>query len=178
MSDPQDLPKQRRFAMSKTIKTTEQPASETAILKALASTPEATATEVASTAGLGRSTTSKVLARLQAAGKVTRTEGGREGRRLLPDRWALTSARPAGKTTSKKATHSQTDAERLRPGQLDGLVLAYLKKNVRSGPHGPTAIARALNRSSGAVANCLVRLTRAEQVQEISEHPRRYNLAA
>jgi hypothetical protein len=39
-------------------------------------------------------------------------------------------------------------ADALRPGQLDGLVLAFLKENADSGPHGPTAVAKALGRSS------------------------------
>jgi hypothetical protein len=57
-------------------------------------------------------------------------------------------------------------------------VLAYLKRNARSGPHGPTTIAKALERSSGAVGNCLVRLTRDNRTREVSEKPRRYSLAA
>ncbi len=56
--------------------------------------------------------------------------------------------------------------------------MTYLKRNADSAPHGPTAIARALNRSSGAVGNCLVRLTLNQQVREVSERPRRYRLAA
>jgi DNA-binding IclR family transcriptional regulator len=66
----------------------------------------------------------------------------------------------------------------VKPGQLDGLVLSYLKKNADSGPHGPTAVAKALNRSSGATSNCLTRLTNAKQVRQDSEKPRRYSLAA
>ena len=68
--------------------------------------------------------------------------------------------------------------EHLKPGQLDELVLAYLKENADSGPHGPTTVAKALVRSSGAVGSCLVRLTKAEQVRQDSEKPRRYSLAA
>lgn len=67
---------------------------------------------------------------------------------------------------------------RLRPGQLDGLVLKYLEENAATGPHAPTGVARALERSSGAVGNCLVRLTEARKVRQVSEKPRRYSLAA
>ena len=35
-----------------------------------------------------------------------------------------------------------------------------------------------LDRSSGAVGNCLVRLTKAKQVRQDDEKPRRYSLAA
>ena len=91
------------------------------------------------------------------------------------------SAEPAAKTAKPKAgadAKPKAASEHLKPGQLDGLVLAYLKKNADSGPHGPTAVARALDRSSGAVGNCLVRLTKAKQVRQDSDKPRRYSLAA
>jgi hypothetical protein len=167
--------------MSNSKQTTEKPASERAVLKALAANPEATAAEVADAAGVGRSTASKVLARLASTGEVRRTEGGRDGARRLPDRFALASAEPAAKTAKPKvAADAKPEAagEHLKPGQLDGLVLAYLKKNADSGPHGPTAVARARERSSGAVGNCLVRLTKAKQVRQDNEKPRRYSLAA
>ena len=57
-------------------------------------------------------------------------------------------------------------------------MLAYLKENADSGPHAPSAVAKALLRSSGAVGNCLVRLTDAKQVRQESDKPRRYSLAA
>jgi hypothetical protein len=167
--------------MSNSKQTTEKPASERAVLKALAANPEATAAEVADAAGVGRSTASKVLARLASTGEVRRTEGGRDGARRLPDRFALASAEPAAKTAKPKvAADAKPEAagEHLKPGQLDGLVLAYLNKTADSGPHGPTAVARALERSSGAVGNCLVRLTKAKQVRQDNEKPRRYSLAA
>jgi MarR family len=160
---------------------TKTPPAEQAILKALAADPEATAAEVAVAAGVGRSTASKVLARLASAGEARRAEGGRDGARRLPDRFSLAAAEPAGKTAKPKAAAGakpKATGEHLKPGQLDGLVLAYLKRNADSGPHGPTAVARALDRSSGAVGNCLVRLTKAKQVRQDNEKPRRYSLAA
>jgi hypothetical protein len=78
--------------MSKTDKTTATPTSEEAILKALASQPDTTTAEIASAAGLGRSTASKALAQLASSGEVSRTAGGREGARRLPDRFSLASA--------------------------------------------------------------------------------------
>ena len=167
--------------MSKTAKPAAKPSAEEAVTKALKAKPDATAAEVAAAANLGRSTASKALARLTSAGRVRRTEGGRDGGRRLPDRFALASAKSAGKAAKlplAKDAKPKAAEERLKPGQLDGLVLAFLKKNTDSGPHGPTAVAKALNRSSGAVGNCLVRLTRERQVREISERPRRYSLAA
>jgi hypothetical protein len=169
--------------------TTEKPASEQAVLNALASEPDATAADVASAAAVGRSTASKVLARLASSGEVRRTEGGRDGARRLPDRFALASAETAAADGEPKAAEDATpkaaaDAKpnaagkHLKPGQLDGLVLGYLKENADSGPHGPTTVAKALNRSSGAVGNCLVRLTKSKEVRQDSEKPRRYSLAA
>jgi predicted DNA-binding transcriptional regulator YafY len=183
--------------MSNSKQTTEKPASEQAAFKALAANPEATAAEVAAAANVGRSTASKVLVRLTSSGEVRRIEGGRDGARRLPDRFALASAAPAtddgkskaaedaeleaaddGKPEAAEDAKPKTAREHLKPGQLGELVLAYLKDNADSGPHGPTTVAKALVRSSGAVGNCLVRLTKAEQVRQDSEKPRRYSLAA
>jgi hypothetical protein len=66
--------------------------------------------------------------------------------------------------------------EHLKPGQLDGLVLDFLRENEASGPHGPTTVAKALNRSAGATSNCLTRLTKAKEVRQDNEKPRRYSL--
>lgn len=164
-----------------------KPSAEQALMSALAARPSGLSTaELANAAGVGRSTASKLLARLESTGRALRTPGGRDGARRLPDRWTPASSptSPASKSTEApagaKGEHTDghtAGVDRLRPGQLDGLVLGYLKQNARSAPHGPTAIANALGRSSGAVGNCLVRLTLNKQVQEISEKPRRYTLA-
>lgn len=88
-----------------------------------------------------------------------------------------TGTKPASATDGKPSA-IKANANKLKPGQLEPLVLDYLKENADSGPHSPTTVAKALQRSSGAVGNCLVRLTRAKKVHEVSEHPRRYSLAA
>ena len=155
--------------MSKTEQTAEKPASEQAVLKALAAKPQATAVDIAGAAGLGRSTVSKVLARLASTGEVRRTES----ERLLPDQFALATIKPIANDVKATAV-----GDRLKLGQLDGLVLDYLTENADTGPHGPKTVARALNRSFGAVGNCLVRLTRARQVRQDNEKPSRYSLAA
>jgi hypothetical protein len=180
--------------MSKSKQTTEN--SEGLVRKALKDFPGATTQGIASAAGIGRSTASKLLARLESADEVVRTKEGREGARKLPDRWSLaentertsdsdhTAAQPrAGQTSAGKAkpraaksARKATAEQRLRPGQLDGLVLTYLQDNAASGPHGPGSVAKALNRSSGAVGNCLVRLTRSKQARQVGERPRRYSI--
>jgi hypothetical protein len=63
---------------------------------------------------------------------------------------------------------------RLRPGELDGLVLSYLCKHEKDGPLTATAVANGIDRSAGAVANCLARLAKAKKVRLARKAPRAY----
>jgi DNA-binding transcriptional ArsR family regulator len=159
------------------------PPAEDALRKALATQPDATAADLAAAAGLGRSTASKTLARLERAGQVRRHQGGRDGARRLPDRWTLATTAPALHTTAeqdREPAENGTPAanhERLKPGQLEGLILTYMQEHPTE-PLGPGAIAKALQRSSGAVGNGLARLTRAKKVRQVNDKPRRYQIAA
>jgi hypothetical protein len=162
---------------------TKTPPAKQAILEVLKVEPKASVAQIAVSAGVGRSTAGKLLAQMESDGEVRRTEGGRDGNRRLPDLWSLAGEQPAAddaNATSADSTGGKPsgDADRLKPGQLEPLVLAYLEANADSGPHGPTTVAKALERSSGAVGNCLVRLTRAKKVHEVSDKPRRYSIAA
>jgi hypothetical protein len=66
---------------------------------------------------------------------------------------------------------------RLRPGELDGLVLAYLREH-KDGPLTATAIAKGLGgRSAGAVANCLARLVKDKKVRQAKQAPRAYAIS-
>lgn len=140
------------------------------------------------------STVGKALAGLEAGGRAGRRPGGRSHGRRLPDRWtAVASAAAdtsgAGGTESTEAPTSVTGPierpsvlapprrqrreDRLGPGQLAGLVLDQL----RAGDGQPVTaggLAKALDRSAGAVSNCLQRLTSAGQVSMVTEAPRRY----
>jgi hypothetical protein len=91
----------------------------------------------------------------------------------------------AGKAKPKPARAKKNDSangskaagqERLRPGQLDGLVLAYMKKHKAKLPLSPTAVAHGIDRSSGAVGNCLGRLEKARKVRQANKKPREYDL--
>ncbi len=68
-------------------------------------------------------------------------------------------------------------AKRLRPGELDGLVLAYLAEHRDDGPLTATAIGKGIGRSAGAVANCLGRLTKDKKVRQVKKRPRTFAVA-
>jgi DNA-binding MarR family transcriptional regulator len=65
------------------------------VTEALAALPDITAAEVAGALGIGRSTAAKRLARLEAAGVVRRTPGGRVGGTKVADRWSLATPHEA-----------------------------------------------------------------------------------
>jgi len=66
--------------------------------------------------------------------------------------------------------------KRLRPGELDGLVLTYMRKHKGDAPLTATAIGKGLGRSVGAVANCLARLAKEGKVRQAKKRPRGYAL--
>lgn len=84
---------------------------------------------------------------------------------------------PKPKGAPGKSGGKRGPDKRLRPGQLDGLVLGYMKKHKGELPLTPTKVARGIKRSSGAVGNCLGRLEKKEKVRLTDKKPRRYDLA-
>jgi hypothetical protein len=91
-----------------------------ALWAALAAQPDATAVELADAAGVGRSTATRTLALLEETGAATRTAGGREGARRLPDRWrsviadaepVATSLAPAEGAEEQQGDARDDDAE-------------------------------------------------------------------
>jgi DNA-binding transcriptional ArsR family regulator len=150
--------------------TSTKPTTEEAVVQALGSRGELTDAEIAVATGLGRSTVGKTLAALERTGMARRTPGGRDGGRRLPDRWFVGS--------SDERPPARSSNQRLRPGQLDGLVLEFVNEHGRDAALGVMAVAKALGRSAGAVGNSLVRLSAAGQVRQVTEHPRRYRSAA
>jgi ribosomal protein S25 len=154
-----------------------------ALLSALANRPGATASELAEAAGIGRSTATKLLAALAAQGQVLRQPGGLKHGRRTTDRWTLptpasTEDPGASSTVTSAAAAEQplTGSGRLRPGALRDLVLACLAE--RPGQAlSPTAIAKTLDRSAGAVANALRVLAGQGAVVQAQAKPRRYTIA-
>jgi hypothetical protein len=68
--------------------------------------------------------------------------------------------------------------KRLRPGELDGLVIAHMRKHEEEWPLTPSAIGKAIDRSAGAVANCLERLAKKRQARLVTRKPKAYELRA
>lgn len=75
---------------------------------------------------------------------------------------------------SGKRAKAKPKGGRLGPGQLDGLVLTYVRKRKDDGPLTASAVAKGVDRSSGAVANCLVRLAKGKKVRLVGRKPRSY----
>lgn len=82
------------------------------------------------------------------------------------------------KTKSKKrpAKKAAAKGKRLRPGALDGLVLDYMRKHQDELPLTASAIGKGIERSSGAVANCLARLAKRREARQAKRKPRAYDL--
>ena len=76
-----------------------------------------------------------------------------------------------------RAPKAKSKGGRLGPGELDRLILAYMRRHKGEAPHTASAIGKAIKRSSGAVANCLVRLEKQEKVRLAKPKPRSYELA-
>ncbi len=66
--------------------------------------------------------------------------------------------------------------QRLRPGELDAQVLAYMRRRKNDGPLTASAIGKGIERSAGAIANCLARLAKDMRVRQAKKHPRAYVL--
>jgi DNA-binding transcriptional MocR family regulator len=80
-----------------------------AILYALRRHPDSTAAELASAAGIGRSTASKALAVLEGEGYVIRrhAEPPQQGERTAPDHWSLSSGPPVASDAEDQPTVDQ-----------------------------------------------------------------------
>jgi hypothetical protein len=85
---------------------------------------------------------------------------------------------PATAGGPKPAKDKGGKGERLRPGELDGLVLSCLSEHKSDWPMTATAIRKIIGRSSGAIANSLRRLADAKprRVRQATEKPRAYDL--
>lgn len=85
------------------------------------------------------------------------------------------AAKPKAKRGSKTNAAAK-EGKRLRPGELDGLVLSYMCKNEKDLPMTPGTVAKAIGRSSGAVGNCLERMAKDGKARQAKKAPRAYDL--
>lgn len=175
-------------AQNPTPDTPARPASER-VNEALIAHAGSTASELAEATGLGKSTVGKALAAMEAAGLARRdipaieAGGRRPAARWSPPRSTCHAAAPGDPNGVAKAASNDEapvgagDGARLRPGQLSTLVLEYLVAHADDAV-GPTALGKALNRSTGAIANALARLAASGDAFLVVETPRRYRLAS
>lgn len=92
-----------------------------------------------------------------------------------PAKTKTAAKKPAAKAPSKPASNG-SKPERLGPGGLDKLVLGFMRRHKKDAPHTPSAVAKRIERSSGAVANCLARQEKQKKVRLVNPKPRRYEL--
>ncbi|MFC7303219.1 helix-turn-helix domain-containing protein [Streptomyces monticola] len=69
------------------------------------------------------------------------------------------------------------EKKRLAPGALRQLVIEHLEAHPTE-TFTATAISRAVSKSSGAIANCLITLAKTGVAEKVSDRPRTYRLAA
>ncbi len=136
---------------------------------------ETIADEVAAAVGVTRSTARKYLAGLVDAAKLNRIEGGRERGRKRPDRFSAAKRKRRDKAPKTKSPAPATK-DRLGPGELDGLVLTDMREHRADAPHTASRIGKRIERSSGAVANCLGRLTDSDRAVIVNKKPREFDL--
>lgn len=163
--------------------------------------PDTTPTELARAARVSRATVTALLDGWAAEGSATGTPGptARSARRWtavpsvpdlrpvadaivdppeVPDAQADADAVdrvPSASTPVAARQVNGSGSARLGSGALQGLVEEFLTEN--SGAHGPVAIAKAIGRSSGAVANALERLVGSGWALRTSDKPKRYRIA-
>jgi hypothetical protein len=110
--------------------------------------------------------------------KPAKSKGGRSaGKGPAKPKATKPEARGAGKGAGTGGGNSK-GTKRLRPGGLDGLVVAHMRERGEALPLGPAAIAKGIERSSGAVGNCLERLAKDDTgpVRRVTDKPRAYDL--
>lgn len=144
-------------ASGSAIPTAAMPA-EAKVMAALRAQPASSVAEIALAAGVGRSTAGKILTAAENDQRVHRTAGGIDRGRRTPDRWTLIQ---------------RDKPSRLGRGALRDMVAEFLSSHPGA-EFGPTAIGKALGRSSGAVSNALTKLAADGHVVQVSERPLRF----
>jgi hypothetical protein len=114
----------------------------------------------------------------------------KESKKAPPSRSSTAGKRTNDKSKDAKAKSGQGKAKRapssgpggsaprLRPGELDGLVLGHMREHGSGLPITAGKIAKAIDRSAGAVGNCLERLEKSNEVRRVEDKPKKYDLPA
>ncbi len=124
-------------------------------------------------AGNGRAATRKANGNGKGNGKATRASNGQTTQAAPPRK----GRRAPADTTPAPAVNAKSGTARLMPGGLRDQVLAYLAD--RPGEElSPNQVAKALDRSSGAVGNALETLAERGEVRKASQAPRRFMVPA
>jgi hypothetical protein len=89
---------------------------------------------------------------------------------------AAAKSAPGKATRAARSNGAARHKKRLGPGELDGLVLSYMCKHEGDLPLTASSIGKGIEKSSGAVANCLARLAKAKKVRLAKKTPRAYDL--
>ncbi|CRK57624.1 hypothetical protein [Alloactinosynnema sp. L-07] len=94
---------------ARTLRPVPVPDTEDKLWKVLYANPNTTAADLSTTAGIGKSTAGKILARWANEGTVTRTAGIADGGRRAADLWTIT---PTDTTDTEPDTDTPDDIER------------------------------------------------------------------
>ncbi|GGU39653.1 hypothetical protein [Lentzea flava] len=177
------------------------PKAEDKLWSVLRDNPGSTTAELADKAEIGKSTAARFLAKWATDGSAARTPGtGPRG----ADTWAVPVDVPPVETTAEENTSgadpttstladaappddgcpivepdeatTESVSRRLPPGGLHGMVEDFLRAHPGE-EFGPGAIAKALDRSSGAVSNALDKMTASRLVVQTCPKPKRFQLA-
>ncbi|MFF2571115.1 helix-turn-helix domain-containing protein [Streptomyces sp. NPDC058084] len=182
--------------------------SEQKALAALAEHSGATASEIASYAGIGGSTAGKALNALESHNLAYRERGAMTGNRKEADLWyhrpVETTPEHISDEPEAEAAPAATEAEVEAPAETapeapaeaaetPAAKAAPTKRLARGGLRqmvydylaahpaeevGPSGLGKTLGRSAGAVANALAKLAAHGQAELTSDSPRRYRLKA
>jgi predicted transcriptional regulator len=170
---------------------------ESKVRRALEAAPATTAIKLASAAGVGRSTATKILSRWAAEGLVTRTNGkdqsvpvtwtwggdaaeetleaaetNEDADERKPDLSLLPAPGPVPAALGDPAAQT-SKKERLPKGALYELVREFLHEHPDE-EFGPAKIGAELERSSGAVNNALEKLVTNGLATKTHEAPKRF----
>lgn len=140
-----------------------------------------TVASLAAATGLGHSTVSAALRRLEALHLATRSSQGRDAAGTArPDHWApppAPSPRPARCSSAHAPNTASSAGHRRAPGELKAAVLDHFTTH-RDQQFKPHEIAKVLGASAGAVINNCNSLTRSGALRRVVDSPATYQAAS